>query len=164
MTLTYERVRELFYYDPETGEFRWKVSNTNRVKVGAIAGGFDRHGHRRIKADGRFYGAHRLAWLYQTGKWPVALIDHINMVPDDNRFCNLREATKSQNNWNAGKPSTNKSGFKGVCWDKARRRWMAQIQAHGKNNHLGVFDTPEEAHAAYAAAANELHGEFARTQ
>jgi hypothetical protein len=160
--VTYERLRELLDYDPETGVFRWKIYRNGRAKVGYIAGGFDKCGHRRIAIDGRFYPSHRLAWLYQTGKWPVALIDHINMVPDDNRFCNLREATKSQNGWNTGKRSDNTSGFKGVTWAKNVRRWMAQIQVHGKNKHLGTFDTPEQAHAAYAAAAKEFHGEFAR--
>jgi hypothetical protein len=75
---------------------------------------------------------------------------------------NLRPATKSQNAANRGKTCNNTSGFKGVWWRRRYRKWQATIGVNGKRFYLGMFDTPEAAHAAYAAAAQRLHGEFAR--
>lgn len=161
--ITFSRLREMLSYDPQIGEFRWKISPNGRMKAGAIAGKTSK-GYRQIGVDGRLYAAHRLAWLYQTGKWPVDLIDHINCDPGDNRFCNLREASRSENARNSKLNARNTSGFKGVTWEKNAKRWMAQIQVNCKNNNLGLFDTPEEAHSAYIAAAEKLHGEFARTR
>lgn len=91
-------------------------------------------------------------------------IDHINLNTLDNRRCNLRVATFSQNGMNRGKYSRNTSGYKGVSWDKECGKWRAQIMKQGKPYKIGRFDTPEEAYAAYCATALELHGEFARLE
>jgi hypothetical protein len=98
-----------------------------------------------------------------TGRWPVNEIDHINLVADDNRFCNLREATRSQNMSNMPKRSINTSGFKGAFWNKKNEKWISQIALNNKSIYLGCFDTAQEAHAAYCKAAVELQKEFART-
>jgi hypothetical protein len=90
------------------------------------------------------------------------LIDHENGNPLDNRVRNLRFANKAKNGWNRGKPKTNTSGYKGVSWYKKKRKWVAQIVANKKSYYLGLFDTKEEAYAAYCEAAYRLHGEFAR--
>jgi hypothetical protein len=169
--LTQARLRELLHYDPTTGVFTWLPRPTstrhgrtwNTRYVGTRAGTVDSHGHVQIKVNGRLHLAHRLAWLYAHGEWPVAGLDHINGVRDDNRLANLRPATESQNAANRRTPITNTSGFKGVSWHKDRRRWQATIMVASKQSYLGLFDTPEAAHAAYAAAAREHHGEFART-
>ena len=158
--LTAYRLREVLDYDAMTGIFSWKVSTTFRVKVGQVAGGSDGHGYLRIAIDGRKHLSHRLAWLYQTGAWPRRHIDHINGTKTDNRFANLREATRSQNMSNRGKLATNTSGFKGVTRRHDEKRWRAQIKVHGKIRNLGRFNTPEEAHAAYGVAAKKYHGEF----
>lgn len=88
--------------------------------------------------------------------------DHENGVTLDNRRNNLRFATSSQNAMNRRKTSANSSGYKGVHWHKGHQKWCAQIKVNGKSIHLGYFDTPEEAHAAYCEAATRLHGDFAR--
>lgn len=88
--------------------------------------------------------------------------DHIDGNSLNNVRSNLRLATKAQNNRNMKKPSHNTSGYKGVSWRKNAGRWRAYIFINNKQIHLGYFDTPEEAHAAYCEAAKELHGEFAR--
>lgn len=90
-------------------------------------------------------------------------IDHRNLNKLDNRRENLRICTHAQNNQNEDKQSRNTSGFKGVNWHKASRKWRASIRANNKQIALGVFDSPVEAAMAYDKAAVELHGEFART-
>lgn len=158
--ITAERLRELFSYDPTTGSFTRRISTSNCIKRGAIAGCPDRRGYLRIQINGRKYSVHRLVWFYVTASWP-ADIDHINGIKSDNRFSNLREATRSENIRNTGKRANNKSGFKGVSWKSNNNCWVAQIMVHRKKKHLGYFYTPEEAHAVYCDAAEELHGEFA---
>ncbi|CDY79502.1 Phage-associated homing endonuclease [Caballeronia glathei] len=100
------------------------------------------------------------AWAIYYGEF-VPLIDHKNLVPSENWIDNLRKATHSQNQHNRSLSKNNKSGFKGVCWHAQNRKWRAYIVVNWKQRHLGLFDTPEEAHLAYCKAADELHGLFA---
>lgn len=160
--LTAERLRELLDYAPEAGIFIWRVSRGKAV-AGAKAGTRSSNGYLHIGVDGRAYRAHRLAWLYVTGSWPIDQIDHINLIRTDNHWANLREATRSQNYANRRPYVTNKSGHKGVSWFKRDGRWRAAIVVNRKCTHLGLFDTREEAHAAYVAAAKFYFGEFARS-
>jgi hypothetical protein len=88
--------------------------------------------------------------------------DHRNGNGLDNRRENLRRCTNSENNRNKGKQCNNKSGFKGVSWDKKDRRWIARIKTDSVYKYLGGFKTPELASEAYKQAAVEFHGEFAR--
>lgn len=158
--VTAERLRELLHYDPETGTFRWKVRQGTQRAPGEIAGGVNQKGYGRISIDGRAHQSHRLAWLYVYGEWPALTIDHINRVTVDNRIANLRLATISQNGANSiGRKGRNP--FKGVTLTK-ENKWHAQIGKDGRRFHLGTFSTPEEAHEAYACAAVDLFGEFAR--
>lgn len=86
--------------------------------------------------------------------------DHKNEIKLDNRKSNLRNATSSQNGWNRGRQANNTSGYKSVWLHKASMRFQTSVKVNGKRIHLGTFDTPEEAHAAYCKAAENLHGEF----
>jgi len=90
------------------------------------------------------------------------MIDHINVNPLDNRRENLRVCTNQQNQFNKNKYKNNKSGFKGVSFNKQTQKFVAQIQINGKNKHLGLFVTAEAAHECYKKAAVKYHGEFAR--
>jgi hypothetical protein len=159
---TTERVRKLLDYDPQTGAFRWRNPQSNRVRKGAIAGKIGNRGYLRLGIDGGRYQAHRLAWLWHYGQWPHGDVDHINGQRDDNRIANLRIATRSQNLWNSRRQSRNTSGFKGVSFDKNRRQWQAHICVTGHVIHLGRFSSPEAAHDAYISAATRYFGEFAR--
>jgi len=159
---TSERLRELFSYDPDTGVFVRLVRTNPRVHVGDVAGCISSAGYLRIRVDIGQYYAHRLAFLYMTGSWPTFDIDHKNGNGLDNRWDNLRSATRSQNMANTKLPLTNTSGYKGVRWDKARGKWRAEIRIKGRSRHLGLFATAEEAHAAYMEKAREVFGEFAR--
>lgn len=158
--LTQERLKEVLFYEPETGIFRWRV-NYGHAASGSVAGNVNNHGHRRIKIDFKHYYAHRLAWLYVHGTWPADKIDHINNDHDDNRLVNLREASQSQNGANCGAYRSNKLGIKGVHM-APNGRYIAQIRTSGKRRCLGRFSTAEEASQAYQAAAREAFGEFAR--
>jgi hypothetical protein len=159
--ITHARLQELLEYDSETGEFHWKKRMSRSVKAGDIAGHTDGDGYRLISIEGQTYRAHQLAWLYRTGEWCSAVIDHRDGNPSNNRWHNLRGATVSQNNANRRLHRNNKCGYKGVVENKWGRFW-ATIQKHGRRLHLGTFATAEEAHAAYMEAARKLFGEFAR--
>lgn len=159
--LTAERLRAVIHADPETGVFTRLVTTSPRAKAGDVAGSIS-NGYVWIRVDRCRYSAHRLMWLYVTGAWPVAEIDHINGVRSDNRFANLREATSSQNKANIGRLPSNTSGFKGVHWHRRDRWWQARIAIDGHRMSLGYYRTPAQAHAAYVAAAQRLHGEYGR--
>lgn len=153
-----ERVRELLSYDPETGSCVWRVSR-NGCKVGGVAGSLRSDGYLNMRIDGRSYLAHRVAFLYIHGIWPTNQIDHIDRIKSNNRIDNLREATVSENGQNRHlAQSNNRScGLLGVTWHKGDSKWMAQLCVDGKRNYLGSFALPEEAHAAYLRAKNDLH-------
>lgn len=87
--------------------------------------------------------------------------DHINRDRLDNRRCNLRKATRSQNTANSKMPSTNTSGYKGVYYRKEQNRWRASIRVDGKLMSLGQYGSAEDAAKAYNDAALKHFGEFA---
>lgn len=149
-------------YDPASGEFKWLASGKNTRGVGTVAGYLHPSGYRYIKIGQVRFSCQRLAWLFHTGEWPKANMDHVNTIRSDNRIANLREATNSQNNFNSPMKPNNTSGFKGVSWSKREGKFKAQIAANGVRMVLGSFDSPEEASEAYKSAAAKLHGEFAR--
>lgn len=157
-TITQEEVRRIFQYDAETGMMVWKEPNARCVKAGDAAGNLTPQGYRCVMILGRGYMVHRIAWLYTFGKFPIDCIDHINGVKDDNRLCNLREATPLQNCGNRRVPSRNNtSGFLGAFYDKQRCKWTAKIRVNGKLKALGRFKTPEEAHQRYLEAKRQFH-------
>jgi hypothetical protein len=122
--------------------------------------GSKNHGYIVIQIDGTKIFAHRLAWIYMTGRQPLYDIDHINLNRADNSWNNLREATRSENKANTTPPVTNTSGVKGVSWHKHRKNWRATIKIDGKAKHLGSFADIEEAKAAYEKTAAEMFGNF----
>lgn len=159
--LTFDRLNELLRYDPAIGVFTWRQKPGHRIMIGSVAGTVTAKGYVRITIGRRKYRAHRLAWLYMTGAWPEHEVDHENGERADNRWENLRKATCGENSRNRKRPCTNTSGFKGVrCVPNGH--WMAQIEINGKRIYLGTFTEAKDAHAAYALAAREHHGEFAR--
>lgn len=164
-TLSAEHLRKVLSYDMDTGRFARLASTTRTDLIGCIAGSPQNNGYIAIHISGRLYLAHRLAFLYVNGKWPDDEVDHINGDRKDNRWSNLRNASHSQNCQNA--KSKGRSLPKGVelaTEPRRRKRYFARIMANGKRYSLGYFYTPEEAHAAYMAAAVKRHGEFARTE
>jgi hypothetical protein len=153
--ITQQEVLDIFFYNPETGELFRKHQNgkTKIVKTN--------HNKRytEIGVNKKLYLVHRLIFLYMTGETPIE-VDHINHKRDDNRWCNLRNCTHSQNAKNGSLHKNNKSGHKGVCWSKGMNKWMAYITVDYKMKMIGYYDTVEEAGNAYDTKAAELFGKF----
>ncbi len=164
--LPIEFIKAILNYNPSTGIFRWKkrsdISPKADHKANKIAGSIDKDGYICIQINKKRYGAHRLAWVIMTGTWPKHDIDHREPPRTDNRWNNLREATRRQNLRNMRKRPNNKSGFKWVSWCKIMKAWKAQIRNDKTNLYLGCYKTPEEAHAVACEAAQRLHENFAR--
>lgn len=162
---TIEELRERYTYDPETGILRFRKRLNGFVKVGQQCGYVNPQGYRMVSVNNRNMAAHRVIWAIYHGEWPPSdmQIDHANGDRDDNRICNLRLATPSQNAGNSRRASDNATGYKGVSYIERLNKWRATIRMDGKNHHLGCFLTPEDAHAAYVKAANDRWGEFANS-
>ena len=156
--LNADEVRRLLHYDQETGVLRWKQDMTTWTRAGSEAGVIQMGKYRRVGIRGRYYMAHRLAWLIVTGMWPTHEIDHINGNKADNRWVNLRAATTTQNRRNTR--HQNRSGLIGASYHAGSGRYRAQIRVDGRRIFLGWFQTAKEASAAYVAAAIRHHGEF----
>lgn len=154
-------LRELLTYDPETGKLFWRARNLSHFDNPSRGRSWNtRHankeaftvgeqGYRRGMVFRRMYLAHIAAWAIIHSEWPDGQVDHINGVRDDNRLANLRVVSRSDNCRNAKRRSTNTSGVNGVA--KQGKRWRAYIV-----EHLGLFDTIEEAAAARKEAEQRL--------
>lgn len=165
LTLSQEELKKFLHYDPYTGVFI-RIAGANKRShnrfYGKIAGTDSGHGYRLIFVSGGNYYAHRLAWFYVHGEWPD-IIDHIDGDRANNRIGNLRICSKRENGCNRPAPRNNTSGFKGVIYHKASRKYAARIGSSGKSIHLGLFVTAEEAAYARNQAAIRLYGDFARS-
>ena len=162
--LTQNELKKYLNYNPITGIFTWiKLASINQIKIGSLAGALiKRDGYIVIKINNKSYRAHRLAWLYMTGKWPNHFIDHINLNRADNKFSNLREATNKENCRNATLKKSNSSGYKGVHYNKKLKKWIAQASSDSLKRYLGLFETAELASEAYKNFAKIHHGKFYR--
>jgi hypothetical protein len=159
LNITQARLQELLHYDPATGIFTWLVATNNRRHVGEVAGSLRPDGYIQLKVDSRMYRAHRLAWMYMTGKWPVADTDHVKGVRHDNRWKKLREASRAMNCQNRRHPHSNNSSGRllGVSRRNGTGGFQARIRVDGKERRLGTFQTAAIAHAAYVAAKRRFH-------
>jgi hypothetical protein len=171
-------LEERLSYNPGTGIFTWKPipelsrheRRWNTVFAGTVAGYHQPNAKGkvvRVKIDvgpyKRMYG-HRLAMIISGVEVPEGMdIDHENRDPTDNRLCNLRVASRSQNVANGGlkdkKPS---GGYLGVYTRKGTSKYVAFIASRKtKKSHTGYFDDPKEAAMQRDVWAIKMHGEFA---
>lgn len=153
--ITQDEANKLFKY--EDGRLYWKKSPAKGMKDGSRAGGLNSNGYRVVRIDNRGYREHRVIFLMFNGYMP-RFIDHINMIRDDNRIENLREANRSQNGINRKMQSNNTSGYRGVAYH--RGKWVAGIQVNNKHIPLGYYYNKEDAAKAYAEASEKYHGKF----
>lgn len=137
---------QILLYCPKTGIFRWKVNKPPRGKAGDVAGYNNGSGYVKISINGKRYYAHRLAFICM-GQPEPKVVDHINRVPYDNSWNNLRAVTQKENCLNQG-------GVKGIR--KRYGKWYARISA----SHIGVFDTEEQALFAYKQARKTVLKKF----
>lgn len=158
--LTQERLKEILHYDPLTGIFTWlRRIAKYRNQIGGEAGAKTPRGYINIQIKRKSYQAHRLAWLYVYGNWPTQQIDHIDRNPSNNRIANLRDVSATENRRNCKQPKNISSVYKGVSRSRGREKWSAQIVVNGRARYLGIFDSPENARAAYVSAAKTLNME-----
>lgn len=160
-----EILKERFVLNPThlTGlQYKIACNNNNQLKPGDMAGCIKKDGYGQIQINNKRYLTHRIVYYLSTGVDPMEYeVDHIDQNPSNNCITNLRLATRSNNMNNTSKRSDNKSGIKGVTWNKQINKWRAQIRINGKYKYLGYFTNIDDAAAAYATAAKKYHGEFA---
>lgn len=168
-------LKSLVSYDPESGRLFWKkrdaekfavrksslsrVSKTwNRLNAGREIKSHDTYGYVsvHIMLGGKRYriSGHRAAWAIHYGAWPEGVIDHINGFATDNRICNLRECSISENNRNQKLSARNTSGKIGVTYYKRTEKWRAWIKVNGKTISLGYHFSLDDAIAARVLAEN----------
>lgn len=156
--LTHERLKSLYWYDPVVGTFllKAKIPHDKR-KIGDFLKA-NNNGYLTVLIDGLNYPLHTLAWFYMKKEWPLELIDHIDRNPLNNSILNLRQATNKQNQANKRINRLSSFGLKGVA--SSGKRYRSRIRIDGHKVHIGTFDSPEEAHAAYVEKEKEVFGEF----
>ncbi|RLA83961.1 MAG: HNH endonuclease [Epsilonproteobacteria bacterium] len=138
--MTRKKLMSILKYDKTTGAFYWKINTKNgKRKIGDTAGTIT-NGYIQIKYEKKNYLAHRLAWLYETGSFPLEAIDHINHSRYDNRWINLREVSYLKNGQNHSKHKDNSSGCTGVSWHKNNKKWQSFIIIKGEFISLGSYD------------------------
>ena len=153
--ITFEEAKELFTYDRETGIIKWRKRTSSRQRKNLVAGNTcpNGRGYTMIHVKDKLHSAHRIAMLLSYGFCGEGLeVDHINHIRDDNRLSNLRFVTRSDNKRNQTRNSNNTTGVVGVSYNKARRKYTAQIRAEGAQIYLGIFTTLEEAAEVRKAA------------
>jgi hypothetical protein len=160
--LSSEELKRMLRYDPDTGDWVWKIKkNCSTMNIGDKAGAFSKwHLYHTITINRINYRSHRLAWFYMMSKWPKNQIDHIDGNRKNNKFSNLREATNQENCNNKSFYKNNSLGIKGVS--KRGNIYRATIFINGKQKHLGNYSTIDEARSVRNKAAKEAHKEFYR--
>ena len=179
-TLTQADLKRFLDYDPDTGQLTWRkrtldmfaycknpkmtLNQWNAQFAGKPAFTADNgNGYLQGHFYGRMYRAHRVIVCWMTEEWPLADIDHKNGVRSDNRWENIAPVTKSENSRNQKMHSTNTSGYCGVCWDKAAKKYVTNIHNDAGKRIAKRFKTKSEAIAQRQAwekqfGYSERHG------
>lgn len=139
MNIPYSELRDLFKYNPDTGELFWNKTVNSRAKKGKAIDNISPNGYIQFQYKGKKYYAHRVIYYMCYGEFPEEFIDHIDGNRANNKRDNLRQVSKLDNHKNMKKPITNTSGIIGVCWREDRKRWVAQIKVEQKAINLGHF-------------------------
>jgi hypothetical protein len=154
----------LFEY--RDGDLFWKADGFKESGIlhsrrkGKLAGTLDQKGYRSVKIKNVSVKCHRVVFKMFNGYLPK-IIDHIDGNRSNNRIENLREATPSQNVWNSKTQSNSKSGVKGVCWHKQKKKWMASCAVNRRIFYLGYFDDINDAVKVLESFRKINHKDFA---
>ena len=159
--LTQAELKAQLHYDLDTGIFTWiKPNKYSNIKPNTLTAlNPDSSGYKHIIVNRKKYYAHRLAWLYVYGTLPK-YIDHIDGNRINNCISNLREVNSKQNSLNRKISSNNKSGVKGVEWNKQSKKWRAHISIDGKPTYLGSFNNLDDAKKVIEETRIKHHGNF----
>lgn len=141
------------------GKIYWKVQKGYKNKVGQEAGYAHKDGYWRVELDGKSYKRSRVIFLMTHGYLPT-MVDHIDTVRSNDRIENLRPATALTNAWNAKTKKTSTLKVKGVSFHSRDKVFQSRIRHEGKEKHLGVFDTLEEAEKCVREFREKHHKEF----
>ena len=164
--LTAGEVRQRLDYIPSTGAFWWKERPGNAwwnaTHAGKSAGSLSGSGYIYINVHRLPYRAHRLAWMWMTGKWPETEIDHIDGNPSNNAWRNLREASRNENSRNRHIQRNNSTGTRGVSYNNRRDQWIVRVMVNRHSHFGGWFHDLEGAMRVRNELARRLHGKFAR--
>lgn len=160
--ITQDELKRRVSYDTETGAFIWRVKPRRAVPPGTRAGSAGAKGQRYIMLNKKSYLEHRLAFLWMTGSIPD-LVDHINRNTGDNRWCNLRAATLSQNGFNRKRNDKNTTGHKNV-YPAPCGNYKVIVTANNRQHYGGYFQSVLAAKAKAAELRAKLHGEYARAE
>lgn len=139
-SFTHQELLSRVEYNPITGEFKRIIKSASSKpgdRIDSIWSSSVKN-YRRVCVFSDRYFAHRLAWFYVHEYWPDE-VDHINGDGTDNRLCNLREVSHSENMRNMRKHSSNTSGVTGVHWWRTRGCWAVRIYKNNKPIHVGYF-------------------------
>lgn len=167
-------LRECFALDNDTGVLTWRRRprehfrtargwrSFNSQIAGKTAGTPATGGYMVISLNKRLYKLHRVIFTIATGAPPQREVDHKDCNPSNNRPCNLRDATPSQNQLNKRAWRRSISGVK--CVYERNGRYVVRMRKPGGAAFtVGRFDTLSEARLAHAKAVQEYHGDWGRT-
>lgn len=161
-SITAKLVRKSFSYNPKEGILRW-ATHRRGVQFGRRAGYLNKgSGHYSVSVLGHDFYVHVVVWLWVTGRWPNKLVDHRDGDKTNDKWSNLRLATKSQNAMNSKLRSDNRTGVKGV-FEQRNGKFTAYIDSNRRRVYLGhAFKSLADAAQARKEAEKLYHGEFAR--
>jgi len=157
--ITQKELKVFFTYKNSTGELINRIYRSQKAIKGGVSGMLTNRGYYSTCVSGRLYRTHRLIFLYHKGYMPEYL-DHIDGDRSNNKIENLRPCTSCQNNQNAKISKNNKSGIKGVFWDKRCKLWNAGLTSNGKRIYLGYFWDLDVAAQVVRIERIKHHGEF----
>lgn len=155
MNITANLLREYLSYDSETGILTWIKKPSKNVVLNSRAGTDTPTGYRVVTFMGSKIPEHRLIWCMVHGEFPKHEIDHINQLRDDNRICNLREVTRSENTRNRSRGDSRLDEV-GIWYCKRRKRYIAEITLNGVKVYQKSFTDIDTAIKERKAKAKEL--------
>lgn len=153
-------IQEALTYDPKSGELFWSKDRPEahwkqrgyylrylREQAGKkVTSTINANGYKTLWLNNTMQYEHRIAFVLMTGQLPIGDVDHRNQNKLDNSWDNLRDVPHAINGRNIKKLSSNTSGYTGVTFFSRTGKWRAYVTVNGKQQHLGYFDSPDQAY------------------